>query len=309
MPVSKDGKVEILVEDGESTQAAYSPKGDRLLFISKRRAGHSQDQVYEKDLRTGAERRLTFQNGSTFRPQYHPRENWIIYSSSTDELKEDPPLLRASPEVSKLPFPYSEPLEIYLHSLKDFDIDRMTAHSSFDGFAQFNNDGNIVTFTRINGQRAEIVSFNRSMRAVHSVKNLGDNPAEYLSSNDGKTRAWLNWNEDFSKNRLRVQKGKEEARDLVAESENLSVDLDFSPDGKWLLWAQKNDKTSLYDLWAADLETLCPRRLLLNSEGERRYPTVSPDLKWLTFTLNYKNRSRIARMAFTPPAGTCAANP
>lgn len=308
-PVSKDGKVEILVEEGESSQAVFSPKGDRLLFVSKKRVGHSQDQVYEKDLATGTERRLTYQNGSTFRPQYHPKENWIIYSSSTDELKENPPLLRPTPEKAapKVPYPYLEPMEVYIHSLKEFDIMRLTEHPGFDGEAKFSPDGSTVIFTRMNGPRSEVVSFNRVQRSAHIHKNLGDNPTEFVSTADGKAHAWIDWDEGFTKSRLRVQKGTAEARDLVALSEVPKSDLIFSPDGKWLLWAQKDNDG--YDLWGADLETLCVRRLSAKGEGERRFPALSPDLKSLTFTLIWKNRSRIARMDFSPPTGTCPPAP
>ena len=307
LPESKDGRIEVLVEDGESSQAVYSAKGDKLLFVSRKRPGHQQDQVYEKDLATGIERRLTFQNGNTFHPQYHPKENWILYSSSTDELKENPPLLRASQETLKLPHPYTEPFELYIHSLKEFDINRVTDHGGFDGYATFNNDGNVLTFTRVNGERSEVVVFNRSLRSAHSLKNLGSNPSEYVHTSDGKARAWLDWEAGFTKNRIRLQKGKEEPRDVVPMDAPVKMDLNFSPDGKWLLWSQHSSDG--YDIWAADTDTLCPRRLLLNSEGERRDPVVSPDGKWLTYTLIFMGRSRIARMAFSPPSGTCPAAP
>src|SRR4051812_48354251 len=94
--VKKDGSLQIVIEDGESSQAVYNSKGDKILFNSKKRPGHTHDQVYEKDLSTGAERRITFQNGSTFQPRYQPKDQGIIYSSSTDELKENPPLLHPS---------------------------------------------------------------------------------------------------------------------------------------------------------------------------------------------------------------------
>ena len=103
---NKSGALQFIVEDGESSQAVYNSKGDKLLFVSRKRPGHQQDQVYEKDLISGVERRVTFQNGTTFHPHYHAKEPWIVYSSTTDELKENPPLLHPSSTQSKMPYPY-----------------------------------------------------------------------------------------------------------------------------------------------------------------------------------------------------------
>jgi Tol biopolymer transport system component len=109
--------------------------------------------------------------------------------------------------------------------------------------------------------------------------------------------------------KLRVQKGKADPVEVAGDMIVTKTDLSFSPDSKYLLWAQKDPQTNLYDLWIADLETLCPQRLPPIPGQERRYPVLSPDMKWLTFTMIDKKRSRIARMGFTPPAGPCPATP
>src|ERR1035437_8488881 len=102
IPENKDGSLQVIIDEGDSSQAVYNTKGDKLLFVSKKRPAHVHDQVYEKDLITGIERRITFQNGSTFQPHYQPKDLWIVYSSSTDELKENPPLLNPAAVTSKM---------------------------------------------------------------------------------------------------------------------------------------------------------------------------------------------------------------
>lgn len=302
---NKTGALQFIVEEGESSQPVYNAKGDKLLFVSKKRPGHTQDQVYEKDLLSGVERRITFQNGSTYQPHYAPKESYIVYASSTDELKENPPLLHPNSTISKLPFPYQEPMEVYVHSLKGFEIQRLTDHPGFDGEARFGNDPNLVTFTRVNGQKTEVLSFHRTLHTVHALKNLGVNPAQYITSANGKHHAWIEWDDSFGVAKLRLQKDKGAVVEINSDIIVPKTDLNFSPDSKYILWAQKDASNPVYDLWIADLETLCPRRLTTTSEGERRYPVLSPDMKWLTFTAVDKKRSRIARMGFTVPAGPC----
>ena len=298
-----------MVEDGDSSQAVYNFKGDKLLYVSKHRRDHQQDQVYEKDLSNGAERRLTFQNGSTYQPHYLSKEPWIVYSSSTDELKENPPLLHTATEVSKLPYPYQEPMEVYVHALKGFDIQRLTDHPGFDGEARFGHDGVSVIFTRVNGSKTEIVSFHRTLHTAHAIKGLGLNPTQYVGSSDGKANAWIEWDDSFGVSKLRLQKGKSEPVEVGGDMIVTKTDLSFSPDSKYLLWAQKDAQTNLYDLWITDIDNVCPQKLPTVTDMERRYPVISPDLKWLTFTMIDKKRSRIARMGFTPPTGPCPATP
>lgn len=301
--------VQFIVSEGESSQASYNSKGDKIIFVSRKRITHKQDQVYEKDLVTGTERRITFQNGSTYQPRYNPKENSIVYSSSTDELKENPPLLHPVGPPSKLPYPYQEPMEIYVHGLKDFEIDRITLHPGFDGEARFSPDGNTITFTRVNGAKTEIVSYQRKSHAAKVIKDLGDNPTQYTFTPDAKTHAWINWNEDFTADHLMVQKPNGQPKEVAADKSELKTEPAFSPDGKWLLWVQKDSSNPVYDIWITDLDSLCPRQLTTSDEGQRRSPVISPDGRWLTYTLILKGRSRIARQPFTPPTGPCPTTP
>jgi Tol biopolymer transport system component len=309
IPENKDGSLQFIVDEGDSAQAVYNTKGDKLLYVSKHRRDHAQDQVYEKDLTTGVERRLTFQNGSTFQPHYHAKEPWIVYSSSTDELKENPPLLHPTAEISKLPYPYQEPMEVYVHSLHGFEIQRLTDHLGFDGEARFANDGTSVVFTRVNGQKTEIINFHRTLHTAHAIKGLGVNPTQYVSSPDGKNHAWIEWDDTFGVAKLRLQKGKADPHEIASDMIVTKTDLALTPDSKYLLWAQRDAQTQVYDLWITDLQAECPQHLFSSNGADLRYPTLSPDLKWLTFTFAEKKRSRIARMGFTAPSDPCPSAP
>lgn len=282
-----------------------------MLFVSARRSSHAQPQVYERDMKTGAERRITFQNGSTSRPRYHPREGWIVYSSSTDELKEAPPLLSLGMEItpSKLPAPYTDMLEVYLHSFAGLEIKRVTSRPGYDGEARFTPDGKSLTWTRIVKDRAQTVLLphgaNVPARVLHG---LGDNPTFYTVSPDGKNAAWVDWDASFGVSRLRMRIGKS-VRDVAADMIVTKADPEFSPDGKWLLWAQKDPQSGLYGIYGYDIAVQCLHHFLFPSEGDRRHPTVTPDMKWLTYTLVSRGRSRIAQVPFEQRTGPCPLPP
>jgi Tol biopolymer transport system component len=303
---NRDGSLQFLVEDGESSQAVYSSDGDRILFVSRKRPSHIRNQVYEKDLRSGVEKRLTFQNGNAYQPHYQNKDGFIIYASSTDELEENPELLRSGAATpSKLPFPYQEQMEIYVQALRGFDIIRQTQHPGFDGEARFSNDDSSITFTRAAEQKTHIMSLQRKSKAVHELRDLGVNPTQYNVSPDGKTRAWIEWDESFGVTHLRVARGAEKPIELASDQIVIKTDVSFAPDSKRLFWAAKDPLKPAYDLWTADLEKLCVQRLTQSTDIEYRDPVMSPDQRWLTFTYKNARGSRIARQGFKLPSGPC----
>jgi Tol biopolymer transport system component len=296
-----------VVGEGDSSQPSYSPDGKRLLFISKNRRSHAHAQVYEKDLESGTERRITFQNGSTAFPRYNPKEGWIIYSSSTDELKEEAPMLKSETPPSTMPVPYSEPYELYLHSFKGFEIVRFTNFPGFDGEGRYNPDGSIV-WTRVVKGKLQVMTAARGSKQAHPIKGPGKNSSQWNSTSDGKRRAWVDWSDDFTTSKIQFQDGKKQIFEIAPDIAGFKTDLSFSPDGKNLLWSQVNPKTTKFEIWDFEIETACTRKLVVGA-GDRRHPAVSPDLKWLTFTSWRKDRSRIAQVAFTPSAGPCVTAP
>jgi len=307
LPLSNNPGETVVVDEGDNSYPVYSRDGNRLLFVSAKRRAHNQAQVYEKNLLTGEERRITFHNGDNAFPQYHPRENLIMYSSSTDELKENPPLLKSGEPVSKLPGPYQRPFEVYTHSPTELQILRVTDHQGFDGEARFVR--NQIVWTRARNDHLEIVSTAHPRQAPTRVKLTGPGEvSSYTVSADGKSRAWLEWDAAFGFPKLKLLSGSATAREIAPDAVVNKADLEFSKDGRWLLWAQPEPLSGRHSLWCYDLKTACVRQLT-GKDGDRRHPTLSNDGKWLTFSTKRGSRSRIARMPFAPATESCAAAP
>lgn len=267
--------------------------------------------MYEKDLTTGTETRITFQNGDVSHPSYHPHQNLILYASSTDELKENPPLLRSSQEGGPLPEAYRETSEVYLHSLDGLEITRLTDRPGFDGEPRFSPDGRTITWTRARNNKLEVISFNPKSRVTSVVTKLGSNPSQFTTSADGKWRAWVDWDDSFGIARLKIQNGKNDPQEININMVVPKQDPEFSSDSKWLFWAQFDPEASNHQIWTLELGTMCARRLINNKKGDRRHPILSPDMKRLVYTVVSKteSKSRIAQMGFLPPTGPCEAKP
>lgn len=298
------GVESILVEDGESSQPAFSPDGERIVFVSAKRKGHLLEQIYEKNLATGEERRVTFQSGQALQPSYHPKLNKITYISSTDELREQPPRYIPDPTPSKLPGDFQSLVEVYTHDLSALDINRITKHPGFDGEPRFHRDG-ALTYTRALSDRLEVVSYSPHSGSSHVLRKLGKNTSCFTTSADGKLGAWLEWDNEFQTSTLKFQRGGSRPEITNVDTAAVKRDLRFSPDGKWLLWSH-GDSKGQFAIWIMDVASLCPRPLVMDEKARVRHPALSANMKTLVYTRVSDGRSRIAWRVFEPPAGTCA---
>ncbi len=305
-PVASTSDEETVVKDGENGQASYSADGSKMLFVSWKRPNHSQPQIYEKILGTGTERRLTYQNGSTFLPRYHPTEPLIVYSSTTDELKENSPLLNPAIAETNLPAEYQQPTEVYMHAINGLEITRLTERHGFDGEAKFTADGKQLMFTRIIKNRASIALINHRTKGTQVLGGLGVNPTNYVSSPDRKTTAWIEWDLDFKIAKLKIKRPKEATTEVNAEHQVSKSDLVLSPDNRYLVWSQLNAIGGNFEIWVYDTESKCPYMMVGSDSADRRYPVFTPDMKTLTYTMVKGERSRIVNLPFVPPTGPCS---
>lgn len=109
-----------LTTHGSNSQAFFHSSGTRFLFVSSNRNSHSEKQVYEYDINSQKERRVTFNDGIAQWPSYL-RDTEVVYSSNTDAIKEYPPrLYKELHEKNWAPF------DIYSSDLFGNDLKRWT---------------------------------------------------------------------------------------------------------------------------------------------------------------------------------------
>lgn len=110
---------------GENDRPRFSQDNTRLIYTSRSRATHKGSQLYELDIISNKERRVTFSDGDAFDGSYLS-ESEILYASTTDEIKERPLL---NQNFNK-DFP---PADIYMSDLFGTEILRLTQQPGFDG--------------------------------------------------------------------------------------------------------------------------------------------------------------------------------
>ena len=77
------------------------------------------------------------------------------------------------------------------------------------------------------------------------------------------------------------------ARELVPFDNHVQYVGSWSCDGRWVLYSSRALGTS--DLWRVDVESL-ERERLLETPADERFPTASPDGRWIAFTSDESGR-------------------
>ncbi|MFN7824520.1 MAG: hypothetical protein ACK5P6_04075 [Pseudobdellovibrionaceae bacterium] len=104
---------------GENFEPSWHNSSERFLYVTQRRPSHQSAQVYEYQLNSYRERRVTFNNSETRFPAYTAQG--LIYSSLTDALKELPE--QFYPQLYQVSF---GPFEIYTSDLFGNQLKRET---------------------------------------------------------------------------------------------------------------------------------------------------------------------------------------
>ncbi len=92
------------------------------------------------------------------------------------------------------------------------------------------------------------------------------------------------------------------ADERLVNSPSTKQPLDWSPDGRWLVYYEFNSTTGR-DLWARDMTGSTPTpRVIANTPASELLAQVSPDGRWVAYQTDESGRSEVVVQAF-PDAG------
>ncbi len=181
--LEKVGPYTLLSQFGVNDAPRFSADGRHLLYVSSKRLSHSNPQLYDRDLKTNLEHRLTFQDGEIFDGIYDHTGTGIIYSSSTDEIKENPRYITdaiknfasntaansATLASTRASTPHSPkdfwgdklpPTDLYHVVIDGSTIQRMTKAYEFHGEISADPKSNEIVYAAVTGGRTELFRMN-----------------------------------------------------------------------------------------------------------------------------------------------------
>lgn len=329
-----------LTSIGENAEAYFSPEAKRIIYHSQRRPEHQQTQIYELNLANMRERRVTFHDGDDADSVYTNDSNFILYSSTTDEIKEEneaistvmklyaPNLLKRKTQPNGLDF---KPYELYLSKIDGSQIARMTKSAGYDAEASINSKGNKIVFVSTRNGSADLYLMpfqigdwakklhggsedepNRKGR--HAPRDIASasTPRIIRLTSDNNYDAnpifvpqsdqimWIKYAVDAKTSQIML--GDTLAKDPHALTTKAALYLTpyFNPTSKEFVFSSNRGDGLHFNLYTLDIQGLCLKRLTDNPFDEI-LPAFSPDGKQILFTSNLSGKNQVYLIDYISP--------
>lgn len=285
-----------ITQIGDNRSPRFSPDGSHLLFLSSARPSHKQAQVYILDLLRMTERRVTFHDGDDEGASWDGQTK-IVYSSTTDEIKENVSLdrIKADYEASKAASAPNgvRPLprvvnggDIYLQRLDGREIERITDVTGPDTSPTASGDR--IVFVSSRAGDPQLFLYNGS--ATRSVSHGPD--AAPAFSYDGHSLAFeRSLVKDQSQ--IFVTDDLREAQPLTAPGFR-DRDPAWSGKGDSVVFAS-NRGGHVFDLYLIDRKASCLKRLT-QVQADAVQPAMSPDGSKIAFVTKTGPQNQIYLM-------------
>lgn len=199
-PLSVEHVQEITLQ-GNCYNPSPNAKGTKILYVCQNRKTHTQSEIYELDMPSGFEKRITFQDGNISNPIYTVSEK-IIYSSTTDEKIDS--FLKALTNLNPLPAVPALPeekegSELYMSDREGRTIERLTFREGFDGRVAYTSGPHWQLYYACPSQnKASLCRLNLINKKNEVLDLTPETSKDYVTiSPDQKTLAWLQ--KDLSK--------------------------------------------------------------------------------------------------------------
>lgn len=309
--LTEDIWTKALTKTGTNDRGVFTKDSRKVLFISRDRYAHKQRQLYELNLDTQEEKRLTFQDGDVFEAVANEDDGSIFYTSTTDSLKERPPLFFPETKTSLWP-----PTDIYKIKSSRDPHERWTASPGFDGFLHVQIESPGSAFLVASSLQGDDLHLFRSPTTKSAFDSFMQRPNvhfhSFVSSPKRKWRAWVEEEKESGASTISVgvkgqkllslKPGLLEIRDLQI----LEVGRPNSAlkDAVEILFTGKNQKGGLRQAYWLKLKDDC-LQAFMPLDANVADLRLSQDQKLLLWTVSSGNRSQVFMAPLAAPTGAC----
>jgi Periplasmic component of the Tol biopolymer transport system len=285
---------------GDNERPRFSPSGDQILFFSSHRMHHKGQQIYELDLKRNTERRVTFSDGDAFDPMYL-NDSEIVYSSTTDAIKENPLDLKNFDKVRP-------PSDLYRSDLVGTEIQRLTNLPSYDGQSVFVRDFRrpYILFT---SSREDSMGLQRyDMQTGVIIPVLPDKAKEKrlpTVTSDRMQFAYVEKDLETKTESIWIAPVRGKAAPvMLKEKEGEYSDLMFAPEPPLrLLYSIRRGTEKNHQIEVYDIEGKCTQ-VLFKGADSLTSPTMSAQNK-LAFVREFQEKKQIYIVDMPADLGPC----
>ena len=302
----------LITQEGENWDGHFSPDGLKILFLSRNRPRHRHSQVYELDRTTLRQRRMTFHDGENSGPRYDATGKWILYASTTDEIKENPiyiqqALRKRGGETkavdNRLPQSLEAPYEIYRSSSNGDSIKRLTHTPKYDAEASYHPKQPAILFTSVRHGKSHLylMNLNGSSPRLLSDKRFIETEGQFHPG--GKELVFVRYTPDRKQAQIILKSFKTKKEVNLTQGPSLNQSPVWMSDGDHVLFSSNRDDLHNFEIYLVKKDGSCLQRLTYKW-GNERQPAISPDGKTILFTSDRSGTRQLYLMDFKPPT-TC----
>jgi dipeptidyl aminopeptidase/acylaminoacyl peptidase len=290
---------------GDNERPRFSANGNRLIYSSRGRGNQKNLQIYETDLIRNKERRVTFQDGDAFDPDYIS-DMEMIYSSTTDEIKE-------SPFLNRNPSKEFPPADLYMSDRFGAEILRVTKQPGYDAesFLLPHPTKPTVIFTSRRGEVTGIFHLDLKTGYVSllSAETGRDRRSPTLSPDKSRV-AFVDTNLESKQQSLQLVDLRTKQTTLLKADEGQYRDLFFAPRSPARLFysiLRKGEKKHQIEVY--NLDTKCTQ-VVFKGTDSLMYPSVSNENKErVAFTRTFQDKKQIYIVELPADLGACLEAP
>jgi Tol biopolymer transport system component len=300
---------------GVNSKPELSHDGSKVIYLSSLRPTHENTQAYMLDLVSKTEKRITFQDGQVASVVFSPDDSHVIYSSSTDEIKEDSLFIKESlmrmagteepsekKQDSKL-FWKDQPLELYSSFLNGTRIERLTKSPQYDSDPDVHPLGKKIIFASARGGQIDLHLVSNTGTYLKSLTSSPAVEAEPRFSPDGSRIVWVEYQPSMKESHIVLANQDGEVIQKLTSAPYIHWNPHWSPDGKSVLISSNREAGGGYEVFRLMIDNGCLERLTWHSSNDTE-PAVGLDGVTLYFTSDRSGTKQVYQSQILP-AGKC----
>lgn len=290
---------------GDNSHPRFSFDNSKILFNSIRPPLHKGSQIYEIDLESHRERRVTYSDGDAFDATYIS-SNEFIYASTTDEIKESPFQHRA--HNNDVP-----PSDLYMSDLFGTEILRLTKQPGFDGSPLLfpHSEKPFIIFSSRRGEIYGIYRLDLENLPVSLIAAEKGKEKKYPAlSPDGGQVVWIERELKSLEQSLVVYNLKSKKTKVIPRQPGQYRDLFFaSRPPERLFYSVQHESTGNYQIEVYDIAKDCTQ-VIFKGADDLFYPAVSDEaLERMTFARSFQDKKQIYVARLPADLGPCLERP
>lgn len=301
--------IEQLTTVGVNSKPELSGSGEKLVYLSSLRPTHENTQAYLLEIANKSEKRITFQDGQVASIVFAPDDSHVIYSSSTDEIKEDSLFIKETLEKisggkqekveEATVFWKRQPLELYSSFINGTRIERLTKSPLYDSDPNVHPQGKKVIFASARGDQIDLHLTSINGTYLKSVTKTAVVEAEPKFSPDGEKLVWVEYTPDMKESQIIIADKNGKSPQALTSAPYIHWNPHWLPDGKSLLISSNRDGTENYEVYRLFVENLCLERLTWHSSNDTE-PVPTPDGQSFFFTSDRSQKKQVYRTKIKP---------